>query len=448
MKRWSRRATGKSRANEQYTADSEAPVKTKKRSLILLHTIWWLLVLMIVATFFAAVIPRFDELQQTCLSGHQLRDCGSFVLTPGQSARLVDSGVTLRFWASYLVIGEVLIALVYLALAIFIVLKLPENPVALLMSLGLVVAGLIVLPELPSALDRAYPAMTTPIAFLTIVVVPAFFYLVFTFPNGRFQPGWMLWATLGMIGINTLQMLLRLFFPELSQRLFVPILSFATIILLIFAIAGQVQRYRHILTQTERQQFKWILSGLIGVMATGIAWLFLFDTVLTPTSTTQLWLYLVFFTVWLPLSILLPITVTFSIVKYRLYDIDSILNRALVYGLLSSLLLLGFTGSVILFQFLLDPLTGGNDLAVAGSTLLVAALFRPLRNRLQRFVDRRFYRRKYNAQQTLRTFSLTARDAVNLDQLAAELTSVVVETVQPEHVSIWLPGGQPGESRS
>lgn len=135
---------------------------------------------------------------------------------------------------------------------------------------------------------------------------------------------------------------------------------------------------------------------------------------------------------------LLPVAIGIAILRHNLYDIDRLINRTLVYGSLTASLVGGFAGSIILFQSILSPLTQGNDLAVAGSTLLVFALFRPLRERLQRFVDRRFYRQKYDAGQTLQSFGLTARDAVDIDQLNDHLTRVVVTTLQPQHVSLWF----------
>ncbi len=139
----------------------------------------------------------------------------------------------------------------------------------------------------------------------------------------------------------------------------------------------------------------------------------------------------------------LPVAIGIAILHHNLYDIDHLINRSLVYGLLSALLIISFAGSVVLFQFLLSPFTRGNDLAVAGSTLLLFAAFRPLRDGLQTFVDRRFYRQKYDTTRTLRRFGITARDAIDLDDLAIELANVVSATMQPEHLSIWLRTARP-----
>ena len=142
-----------------------------------------------------------------------------------------------------------------------------------------------------------------------------------------------------------------------------------------------------------------------------------------------------------------PIAAGVAILKYRLYEIDTIINRTLVYGALTASLALVYVGSVVLLRGLVFGFTGrSSQITVVASTLAVAALFGPLRRRIQGFIDRRFYRRKYDAERTLAAFSSKLRDETDLDRLGGELVSVVRESLQPAHASLWLrPSGKVGE---
>ena len=162
------------------------------------------------------------------------------------------------------------------------------------------------------------------------------------------------------------------------------------------------------------------------------------------------WLGSVSFVVSIVGLVCLPIAVGIAILKYRLYDIDIIINRTLVYGLLTLTLLLVYIGGVTTTQTLFRTLTGQQQqpqLAVVVSTLAIAALFNPLRRRIQSFIDRRFFRNKYDARKTLETFSARLRDETDLDTLNAELMTVVRESMRPEHATLWLRSdpGSPGK---
>jgi hypothetical protein len=139
----------------------------------------------------------------------------------------------------------------------------------------------------------------------------------------------------------------------------------------------------------------------------------------------------------------IPVAVGFAVLKYRLYDIEVFINRTLVYGLLTATLAVLYLGSVTALQYILSLFTGqgANTLAIVASTLAIAALFNPLRRRIQGFIDRRFYRRKYDARKILEAFGSRLRDETDIERISDDLVVVVRETIQPAHVSVWLRSG-------
>ena len=183
----------------------------------------------------------------------------------------------------------------------------------------------------------------------------------------------------------------------------------------------------------ERQQIKWFAYAT----AVAISGVILKNTVYPAVSVTWVWwVGLVLTTVGVVSS---PIAMGIAIFRYRLYQIDLLINRTLVYGSLTAVLAGVYLGGVVLLQYAFRALTGeGTQLAVVASTLIIAALFIPLRRRIQGFIDHRFYRRKYDARKTLEAFSAKLRNQTDLDALSEDLVGVVGETMQPAHVSLWL----------
>jgi hypothetical protein len=197
------------------------------------------------------------------------------------------------------------------------------------------------------------------------------------------------------------------------------------VVFLVAALASVVVRYLRS-GGVQRQQIKWLL------LATALsAFMVFFEEITGIEVDTE---------VPFALSIaLFPAAIAIAIFRYRLYDIDVIINRALVYGSLTAMLALVYVGGVVGLQYAFRTLTGGeSQLAVVASTLAIAGLFVPLRRLVQAFIDRRFYRRKYDAAKTLEAFGARLRDETNLESLSNDLVSVVRHTVQPEHVSFWL----------
>jgi hypothetical protein len=281
-------------------------------------------------------------------------------------------------------------------------------------------------------------------------------FLLLLFPNGRLPSSrWrpVLWGIVGYIAFFTLVVWLspasqdfRLAFVRNPLGLELEIMNllggvlYLTLpLLLVVSGAAVIVRFRGSRSD-ERQQLKWFAYA-VGVMVVLFAfWLSSEMAGLVPVSTLA-------FTV--PLAGL-PIAVGVAILKYRLYDIDVVINRTLVYGTLTATLAATYFGGVVLLQGAFRALTGQeSQLAIVASTLLIAALFGPLRRRMQALIDRRFYRRKYDAVRTLQDFSAKLREETDLDSLNAELLSVVQGTVQPAHVSLWLrPAVEPDREKA
>jgi hypothetical protein len=226
-------------------------------------------------------------------------------------------------------------------------------------------------------------------------------------------------------------------FPDVENPLGIPgaaaVAGLGLMLLLLAmlaSIASLLFRFRRA-GWAERQQLKWLLYAaavvgaafvVVGVLGATVA--SLSDDVINATVTGA--------------ATAIPFAMGIAILRHGLYDIDLVINRTLVYVGLTAALVGAYVGAVLLLQLALSPLTEDSDLAIAGSTLAVAALVRPLRARIQGIVDRRFYRRRYDAARTLQSFGSRLRDQVELDTLSLELRGVVSETMQPAHVSLWL----------
>jgi hypothetical protein len=204
--------------------------------------------------------------------------------------------------------------------------------------------------------------------------------------------------------------------------------------LLFAAVISLFIRLRHA-RELVRQQIKWFVYAIALTICGGIL------TYPVSEAIGSLWLKWIGFVPFIAGVMAIPISMGIAILRYRLYDIDILINRTLVYGALTALLVAVYFGGVTATQTILHALTAQEEqpqLAIVISTLVIAALFNPLRGRVQGFVDRRFYRNKYDAAKTLEAFSVKLRDETDLDALSGDLVGVVKETMQPAHVSLWL----------
>ena len=268
------------------------------------------------------------------------------------------------------------------------------------------------------------------------VVQPLFFTtptiaLFVLFPDGGFVPRWTRWLILISLPLSVAM----IYQP--------PAYSWGLVgVVVIGAVYAQIYRYRYVSTPTGRQQTKWVLFGiLLWVLLMGMLSVPYSLELSLPAGRPLPWWTLITSAVWWLALVIVPLSLSIAVLRYRLYDIDVFINRTLVYVSLTLMLALVYLGSVVSLQYAFRALTGQVEqpqLAIVVSTLVIAALFNPLRRRIQSFIDRRFYRSKYDARRTLEAFSARLRDETDLEALNGELVAVVRETMQPEHISLWL----------
>jgi hypothetical protein len=245
------------------------------------------------------------------------------------------------------------------------------------------------------------------------------------FPNGRFIPRWSAALLVAVIGFTII-------FSEWPESQASLVIGWPFVFGGVAVCIGY--RYWRVSLPSERQQTKWVVFGFVTFFGACVAY---YLPIFSPLGAT----------VYAPLAylayeILLPIVpITFFIAmqRYHLYEIDRIINKALVYGSLSAILAVVYVSGVLGLQAIARTITGQESpIALVASTLLIAALFQPARSRLQQLIDRRFYRRKYDAQKTLATFNATLRQEVSLTELQGQLVTAVKQTLQPVHISLWI----------
>jgi hypothetical protein len=274
----------------------------------------------------------------------------------------------------------------------------------------------------------------------------AYIYALLLFPDGRPVPRWPLPALIPLYALITAPVVLLVLRVEGPRRPATLLLIFGLLVPVLGA-AAQAYRFRRSETQTEHAQARLLFWALTPALGVGIFFVATqgfggvtdpgFAGRHLPEQPVEV------FRIFQPVFLLVPVALFFGLQRYRLWDIDRVVNRTLVWGLATGLVFGLSFGLVILLQRVLNPFTAGNDIAVALSTLLAVAAFIPLRRRIQDFVDRRFYRQRYDAQRTIEAFSSRLRDELDLEALGFELRGAVSRTMQPSHVTLLLrePGG-------
>lgn len=368
--------------------------------------------------------------------------CFQDCLTPADLQSLHALGIPITAYAAYWVIINLLFAVTYFAVAALIFWRKSNDWIALLAAFFLVALGGS-FTDIPAALAAIHPLWRLPVTLVSedVLGFPSLVLFFFLFPNGRFVPRWTCWMALAFAAL----FIPGAFFPNtLLNASNWPVLLFLPVPLVIFGslVYGQVYRYRHISTTIERQQTKWIVFGaavaLLGFLLLGVL-LSKFLKSLLPLGNVGLLSSTILVTSIYLLLLLIPLSIAVALLRYRLWDVDVIISKTLVYSLLTGILAMLYAGCIVGLQALLRGIFNQNsEVAIVISTLLIAALFQPLRKRIQAVIDRRFFRRKYDAARTLAVFSAALRSEVDLTQLSEQLVAIVQETMQPAHVSLWL----------
>ncbi|HEY6284801.1 MAG TPA: hypothetical protein VIX20_04000 [Ktedonobacteraceae bacterium] len=397
------------------------------RRLILAWVFWGVIAFLELAALVYSLTGAVMQLQVLCTSS-----CAIQQLSADAVKTLQHAGLSLGDYIAFYIAVILISTLLCYTIAAVLLWRRKDDWMALLVSLMLMSFG-------PGSISNGVrfsqwfgPAVAPHVSSLFDVINLTILVLIFfLFPTGRFVPRWTRWFIYIVIGIEIVIVIVPRF---TAPEPLIDIYDYLFVSILFSLVIAQVYRYRRASTPTQRQQTKWVVYSLVVSITLTIALLVIFQ----PLPGSLLSVLDIIANV---LLTLIPISFAIAMLRYRLWDIDIIINRTLVYGTLSAILALIYFGLVIGLESLVHLFTGQagqSPIVIVASTLAIAALFQPLRHRLQRAIDRRFYRRKYDAAKTLEAFSATLRSEVDLSQLRENLLNVVQETMQPEHVSLWL----------
>jgi len=397
----------------------------------------WFAVALVLLVYFAANIPAFFRLAHTACMSENASNC----LT-GQLTRAYVLGLeAIHIPPS---VGEALGAgLTFAVSALFwgfgflVFWRTGRQWIGYLTSLISIMLGAIGLFAI--APNSALPAPFYVLSYAVYIALPPSFVLfMFIFPNGRFAPRW----TIGLFAAAAIAMVLSSVPPNALSNVINGL--GLTGLAFISPILVQVYRYLRVYDVVERQQTKWFVFGmvifLVLVLASGVA------TVLGPVS---VWNQVFNGPMWLLIWTILLLSVTIPILRYRIWDIDLLINRTLVYGTVTATLVGTYIGLILLLQAAVRLVSGDlsqQPLVIAISTLTIAALIQPVRRYLQTAIDHRFYRSRYDAAKVVAAFGAALPREVDLDDLRGHLMDVVHETVQPRFVSLWLRPNESGGS--
>ena len=407
----------------------------------------WVACALLLLANFVASIPAYYQLLQTICTLPDPSNCATGQLTPDTVQALANLPLSLSSYAAYFVTLEVVISLLPWGVGLLIFWRKSDEWMGLFVSLLLVIFGGTGTVNTLLGLwagTQPPPLLSTLFNLISGVEWIGLGAFLLTFPTGRFVPRWS-WLVLLFWIISFLWNSPP---PFLAQFQVLQVLVPAVVTLLVFGgtLFIMVHRYVRVFDGVQRQQAKWFVYAAVISLC-----LLFIGTGLPGSVPADSPSQLLFPIIILLSSTLFYLGLGFAILRFRLWDIDILINRTLVYLMLTISLALSYFGLVIGLGALVRLFTGQlaqSPVVIVVSTLAIAALFQPLRRRIQAIIDRRFYRRKYNAAKTLEAFSVTLRTETDLERLSEQLVAVVEETMQPTHVSIWLRPTTPARNPS
>ncbi len=401
--------------------------------------VWLVLALATLVVFVVSTVEQLRAPLPSCTGGAL---CSPYGLSREDLALATQNGMSEAFLLFYTTAFGWLAHLVWVLVGLLLFWRKSDEWMALLLSLMLVLF--------------VFEGMSTPAPFnvlagaLYSIAVGIFMLLPFIFPNGRWLPRWTIWFGLPIVillalgsgagGADTSN--------APPQGLFV--LFGVVLVWLLSAVYAVIYRYRRISNAIERQQTKWVMAGVLGwtITLVPVTVIVAFFPPSQPSIERVNFLLWVAAPIYFFSYIFLAVCILIAVMRYRLWDIDILIRRTVSYAIIVALLAIVYFGSVIVLQRIFAGIIGeSTEIITALSTLAIAALFVPLRNKIQDTIDKRFNRKKYNAQQVMEKFANTVRDETDIDKLTAELVNVVNETMQPKSVTLWLKKEERGNKK-
>lgn len=405
------------------------------RSLILARATWALVVALTWGVFIASVPAHWGQLLIISDEPQMWLQ-----VSPAQERALLDLGISIGTYAVYMLAAQIVVAAGFYGLSLLIFWRRSDDGMAIFVSLAAMLYGTTSVPIGQALAGQTLPAWRVLVDLMNSVGWGAGLVLFYLFPDGRFVPRWTRWpAVVVAIWVSAWP-----FLPALNPDQWAFPWPFVTkTAWYATGIAAQLLRFMRHSTPITRQQTKWAVFGFTAAF-TGFILFNLPVMLYSPLQELGL-ARLVYILVGYPAlgllpTLLAPLSLGLACLRYRLWDIDLVINRGMILSVITTVLAAIYFASGLALQGLFQALTGQgqSEIATAVSTLAIGAAFQPVRRRAQMVIDRLFFRRKFEAEKTLAAFSATLRDQVDLHQLTERLAAVVQETMQPAHVSLWL----------